>query len=645
MSTSLPERPNLNQLRRQAKELRDGARGGDQTALDRFARHHRSDQPGEASLAAAQLVIARELGFSSWPTLKAAVEAVTATSDERTRAFLADSIEGRLREAAAGLHADRGVARRNLRAAVVLGDTNSVSAHLIADPHAALAVDDERGWPPLLYGCYSRWHQIDSDRAAGLAEVVRLLIDAGASPNTNNGAFRNGYRSALYGAVEVNNPAILRVLLEAGGNPDDGRCIEQAADRRDHRCLQLLLARGARVTGTWALGAAVYADDPEAVSLLLEALRTSMGDTASEATNGLADAAAANASSEVVHVLLAAGADPDVRDSDAGRSALRCAVRAGNEETSVLLIGRGASDDTTETDRFIGACLARDRQRAEGLLIDNADLRERLTDDDLAVIVGAAATRPPGTIALMLDLGFSAHARNGFGEEPLHSAVYQGNAAVVRVLLDAGGAVDARDGRFDATPLAFATVGSGEQAGKRGDWIETVRLLIDSAASREGAWVADKPPSEEIAEVLHEYGITPDEPAEMEHRGEETEVPGSIGAGVMADIARHLEAAYEDEDLDLLGSLIHADVTWSGCSNRAQVLDWYRGFQAEGTVVLVNSVEVDRDAVVLGLNVSRRADGARSAAPQLLYQAFTVDGSEIVDIRFYPDRQGALGRS
>jgi hypothetical protein len=66
----------------------------------------------------------------------------------------------------------------------------------------------------------------------------------------------------------------------------------------------------------------------------------------------------------------------------------------------------------------------------------------------------------------------------------LHTAAYCGNAAVVRLLLEAGAAVDARDARFDATPLAFTTAGSGEQAGQPGEWIETVRLLIEAGAPR-----------------------------------------------------------------------------------------------------------------------------------------------------------------
>lgn len=643
MSTSLPERPNLDQLRRLAKELRDDARKGDPTALERVARYHSSGPAGEVSLAAAQLVIARELGFSSWPKLKMVVDIATAEHLSADQ-FVAASLAGRPRDATALLKADPGVAERDLRAAVVLGDENAVRAALVADPGAAVAIDDERGWPPLLYACYSRWHRFDQSRATALAAVVQLLLDAGASPQTNNGAFRGGYRSALCGSVEVNNPEVAKVLLEAGANPDDGGCVEQAADLRDRRCLELLLACGAHVAGTWALGAAVYADDVRAVSLLVDALRDEKGETASGATNALADAAAANASSEVVAILLAADADPDVHDSDAGLSALRCAVRAGDDKTAAMLVSSGATDDSTDIDRWIGASVAADRRRAQQILADHPDLREELSEQDRSVIVGAAASRPAETIALMLDLGFSVEARNALGEQSLHTSAYMGNASVVRVLLDAGADVNAVDPRFEATPLAYATVGSGEQAGKRGDWTTTVRLLVEAGASRDGVWITDKPPSEEVAEVLRAYHITPDEVA-ARPPDDETEMPGSIGVGPMAEVARHLEAAYRDSDLELLGSLLHPDVHWTGlCHNKSEVLDWYRGFQAEGAVVAVTSVEVDRDAVVLGLSVSRRAEGARPAPPEQRFQVFTIDDGEAVDIGFYPDRRSALER-
>ena len=109
MSDSLPERPDLDQLRRRAKELRDAARRGDAAAWERFARHHPSARQDAVSLAAAQLVIARELGFSSWPRLKAAIDA-DAVSRREVSAFVTASVEGRLRQASDIFRADPSIA-------------------------------------------------------------------------------------------------------------------------------------------------------------------------------------------------------------------------------------------------------------------------------------------------------------------------------------------------------------------------------------------------------------------------------------------------------------------------------------------------------------------------------------------------------
>ena len=70
----LPERPDVGQLRRLAKELRAAVRAGDPGAVER-ARKHVDDEPATMSLSAAQLVVAREHGFASWPRLKEELEA------------------------------------------------------------------------------------------------------------------------------------------------------------------------------------------------------------------------------------------------------------------------------------------------------------------------------------------------------------------------------------------------------------------------------------------------------------------------------------------------------------------------------------------------------------------------------------------
>ena len=60
---------NLEQLRKQAKQLLRSARGGDEVALGRFAAVFGAVHADSLRLSQAQLVVAREAGFSSWPSL------------------------------------------------------------------------------------------------------------------------------------------------------------------------------------------------------------------------------------------------------------------------------------------------------------------------------------------------------------------------------------------------------------------------------------------------------------------------------------------------------------------------------------------------------------------------------------------------
>ena len=65
----LPDRPDLDQLRRQARELLRAAQHGDAAAIGRLAAFGT-----EPTFMVAQLAIARELPFSSWTALKAEVQ-------------------------------------------------------------------------------------------------------------------------------------------------------------------------------------------------------------------------------------------------------------------------------------------------------------------------------------------------------------------------------------------------------------------------------------------------------------------------------------------------------------------------------------------------------------------------------------------
>src|SRR5215470_2807828 len=65
---ALPDRPDLDQLRRQARELLRAAAASDERALRRIHVVSRKQ-----TLSAAQLTIAREYGYPSWPKLRAEV--------------------------------------------------------------------------------------------------------------------------------------------------------------------------------------------------------------------------------------------------------------------------------------------------------------------------------------------------------------------------------------------------------------------------------------------------------------------------------------------------------------------------------------------------------------------------------------------
>jgi hypothetical protein len=67
--SQLPDRPDLRQLRRQAKELQRAAARGDAVATTRLRA-----VGDRVTLSAAQLALAREYGFASWPRLKAEVD-------------------------------------------------------------------------------------------------------------------------------------------------------------------------------------------------------------------------------------------------------------------------------------------------------------------------------------------------------------------------------------------------------------------------------------------------------------------------------------------------------------------------------------------------------------------------------------------
>jgi hypothetical protein len=520
----LPPRPDLGQLRRQAKDLLSAARAGDPEAAGRI-----QSVSGQVTLASAQLAVAREYGFPSWPRLKAEAEARATDLAQKADAFLEASIRDWTGRAARMLAATPELATYDFRTAVVLGDAGRVREVLERDPDLATRPDSRTGWLPLHAVCASRWHVLDPGRAGGLVEVARLLLDAGADYGTMPPARGEQARRwpALFCAVAgAANEPLIRLLLERGARPDDHTLYLAAFGAET---LRLLLPYAGNLAESTVLAAPISTGDTQSVRLLLEAgadpARPLPGDLFGDTVPveppipPVAAAVQAECPDELIALLLEHGGDPEAPDQD-GRTPYQRAVRNGRAGIAQLLARHGAGDTATHVDRFLSACRQGDQAVAQRLLQLDPDLVSRLSAEDHAAVVEAAEHGQAEAVRFMLDAGFPLEARNDDGATPLHAAAGSGSADVVRLLLDRGADIEARDTTWDSPPLDWAVVGSGlpRVENPDPDWITTIQTLVEADASTAEITLSPddpKPPSPAVAHLLRGYGV----PSEQQDLG------------------------------------------------------------------------------------------------------------------------------
>jgi ankyrin repeat protein len=507
---TLPANPNFDQLRRQAKELVGGARAGDRHALERIG-----GGSGEVTLATAQLAIAREYQFASWPALKAEVQARNRGLEDAVQMFLAASVGYRVGRAARLLAERPEIADYGLQTALVLGDVERVRHELAVDRGLVSRRDPRTGWTALHAVCASRWH-LDPARAEGLLVAATLLLDAGADPN---GRSANGRWLPLECAVtsansDRRNEPIVRLLLDRGATAHDSELY--AAGFAGSWCVRMLLERVPNVgaLAEQALGAPVSTGDLETVWLLLEAganpARYRDGDGHRAAV--IPEALAEGAPTELIGLLLSHGADPVAPGPD-GRSPYRLATALDRDDVVELLVHHGARDDRTAGDRLLGACRQADRETALRLIAEDPGLPGELTAAEAATIVIAAEAGDAAAVAVMLDVGLPIDARNdGHNATALHVAAHSGSVETVTLLLARGADIDARDAVFDGTALDWAVVGSGEQpsSAQAPDWEAVVRILLDAGSSIDRIVLEPgevSQPSPEVAALLRLRGV------------------------------------------------------------------------------------------------------------------------------------------
>jgi ankyrin repeat protein len=268
----------------------------------------------------------------------------------------------------------------------------------------------------------------------GLLACAQLLLENGADVNATwtDPNWPDWPLSVLYGAAgRAHHAGMTKLLLAAGANPDDNESLYHSVESADVSCTQLLLAAGARVSGTNAIGRALDYDRIDRLMLLL-----SHGGDAGERP-WLHHAIERGRSLDHVRALLDAGAGPDAKNRE-GISVYRMAQMHGRTDIVKFLEGRGIAQALSEEEAFVAACTRGDLDVAQKIRQHAPDILARLTERQLQAMPQLAAVGNIPAVRTMLTLGWPREVKTAWQATALNLAMFQGDTAMLRLLLDAG---------------------------------------------------------------------------------------------------------------------------------------------------------------------------------------------------------------
>jgi ankyrin repeat protein len=475
-SVSLPDDASLEQLRKQAKDVRDLARAGVPGALELVAEYHPKGAHA-VTLTGAQLVVARHNGFASWARLKqyvGMIERYRRSPDEVDQTsgaadeFLAfaclrfggDDEPSRWERAARVLAAQPELARTSIHVAAAAADAASVRELLAADPALASREGGPYGWEPLLYLASARHDPRISEEAT--LGTARALLEHGADPNAGylwHGLYPpyTAATCALGSHDEDEHPhafALVELLLAAGADPNDSQLLYDRQFGRDDRHLVLLFEHGLGRGdgGPWAERFGDRADSPREMlrGQLWWAIVHDMRDRVRLLVEHGVDFRTPYA---------APGGQPTAPRNSGGLTPAELAKLSGYPELAEWLVTHGADPPALdEVNSLIAVVLAGDRDSVMRLRAHAPAARERRP----GLMAWAAACRKLNAIEMLAKLGFDVNARGRLDiphEQqwftPLHGAAQTGDVEMARLLLGLGADPNIRS-EWGATPLDSA---------------------------------------------------------------------------------------------------------------------------------------------------------------------------------------------
>jgi len=488
----LPARPNLEQYKKQAKDLVRDCGFGDSKSFARLERHHprfhkrpeSEIRTAQVALTDAQLVIAREHGFESWQKFARHIETDNLI---RSLADLKDPVSAFIEVACVPRHASHScgtlehaelilsrypqVATSNLNTAAILADEATVRGFLARDPKSATVKGGPHDWDALTHLCFSRYLRIDKARSEAFVGAARALLDAGASANT--GWFemidhpnpRPEWESALYGAAGIaQHPELTRLLLERSADPNDEETPYHVPEGYDNTVTKILLESGKLNKMSLVTMLVRKSDwhDEEGLRLVLEhggdpnlmpKFRDNALHHALRRDNGLI----------MIEMLLDHGADPSLTNTRDGRSATAMAAHRGRGDVLTLLEERGCDLGLHGVEQLIAACAKSDREAIHLLVTREPHLADELVAKGGTLLAEFAGNANIEGLRCLLDLGVSAGALYEgdpyFDIAPdstaLHVAAWRAWPSAVKELIARGTPVNALD-RKGRSALALA---------------------------------------------------------------------------------------------------------------------------------------------------------------------------------------------